>query len=93
MNSAPQLGIVPDQVIVETNTVFFSNAATDADVPANTLTYTLVNPPVGASINASVFKIRLRFDVVKASPAIIAFESENSTVTPLVGPKRATGLG
>ena len=53
VNSAPRLGVVPDQTIVETNTVSFSNSATDSDIPANTLTYTLLNPPSGASINAA----------------------------------------
>src|SRR5258706_4099509 len=53
VNSAPHLAVIPDQIVVETNTVFLSNAATDTDIPANTLTYTLLNPPAGASINAS----------------------------------------
>jgi hypothetical protein len=30
-----------------------TNSATDSDAPANTLTYALVNPPAGASIDAS----------------------------------------
>ena len=51
-NSAPVfIGNPATQTINPLAALVVTNAATDADVPAQTLTYTLLNPPVGAVIN------------------------------------------
>ncbi|MCX6930838.1 MAG: hypothetical protein NT154_47690, partial [Verrucomicrobia bacterium] len=50
-NSSPVLAPIPDRTIYAGGTVTFTNSATDPDLPANTLTYSL-DP--GAPINASV---------------------------------------
>src|SRR5262249_5958612 len=51
VNSAPVLAPVPDQVINELNPLLLNLSATDSDVPVNTLTYSLVNGPVGMLVN------------------------------------------
>jgi len=40
-----------NQTIAELSTLVVTNTATDADLPANTLTFSLVSGPAGASIN------------------------------------------
>lgn len=51
-NVAPVLSVVTDQTIVEGGSLVFTNAAADADLPANTLTFSLdVNAPSGAGVN------------------------------------------
>lgn len=54
VNTAPQLSGLPDHLVEVTSgeTVLFDAGATDSDVPANTLTFSLVAPfPAGATIN------------------------------------------
>jgi len=50
-NSAPILAAQSDRTIAELTTLVVANAASDD--PANTLTYSLVNHPVGAQIDSS----------------------------------------
>ena len=51
-NNPPVLGAVPDQSIDEGQTLIVTNTATDADLPFNTLTFSLApGSPVGASID------------------------------------------
>jgi hypothetical protein len=50
-NSAPVLAAQSDRTIAELTTLIVTNTASDD--PANTLTYSLVNPPVGALISAN----------------------------------------
>src|SRR5207249_2279926 len=40
-----------NQTIAELSTLVVTNTATDADLPANTLTFSLVSGPAGVSIN------------------------------------------
>ena len=51
-NTTPVLAVIPPQTVNEGNLLTFTASATDADLPANTLTYSLVGAPVGASINS-----------------------------------------
>ena len=51
VNQAPVLAAISNKTIVVQNLLTFTATATDADLPANTLTYSLNNPPAGASIN------------------------------------------
>src|SRR6266850_415997 len=51
-NSAPRLGFIDDQTVAEASTLLVTNTASDADLPANTLSYALLDPPAGATINA-----------------------------------------
>lgn len=54
VNLAPTLGIVPNVTVTEGQTVRFVVTGSDADVPAQTLTYSLdAGAPAGATINGS----------------------------------------
>jgi uncharacterized repeat protein (TIGR01451 family) len=50
-NQAPVLATLSDQAIQETNLFTLTIAATDADLPANTLTYGMTNAPSGATLD------------------------------------------
>jgi hypothetical protein len=51
VNQAPSLAAVPNQAVDEGQTLSFTAVATDPDLPANTLTFSLIGAPSGASIN------------------------------------------
>jgi hypothetical protein len=53
VNVAPILTVPTNQVIDELATLSVSVSATDADLPANTLTFSLVSPPSGMTIDAT----------------------------------------
>ncbi len=53
INSAPLLAANADRTIHAGNTVLITNVTSDSDLPANTLTYSLVLAPPGATIGAS----------------------------------------
>jgi mRNA-degrading endonuclease toxin of MazEF toxin-antitoxin module len=51
VNVAPVLPVQPDVTIAEGTTLLVTNTATDSDIPTNTLSYALLNPPTGAQIS------------------------------------------
>ena len=52
VNTAPYfLGTPANQTINAFNTLVVTNAAGDSDIPANPLTYSLLNPPAGMTID------------------------------------------
>src|SRR5207247_1086016 len=51
VNSAPVLTVADNQTITELSTLVVTNTASDSDLPANTLTFSLVSPPAGMSID------------------------------------------
>ena len=53
VNSQPTIYYIQNQTIQELSEFTLNITATDADIPANTLTYGGINLPAGASINAS----------------------------------------
>jgi hypothetical protein len=53
VNSAPVLLPQNNQTIPEGVTLVITNAATDTDLPANILSYTLLSPPAGAEIDGA----------------------------------------
>ncbi len=53
VNAAPTLPAQSDRTIDELVTLTVTNAASDPDIPANTLTYQLLNAPLGATINSA----------------------------------------
>src|SRR5436190_2012844 len=53
VNVAPVLSVPANQTIDELSALAVTASATDADVPANTLTFSLVSPPAGMTINGS----------------------------------------
>ncbi len=52
-NVSPALTAVSNRTIYTENFFSVTNFATDADIPTNTLSFSLVSPPVGAVINSS----------------------------------------
>jgi VCBS repeat-containing protein len=53
INLAPKVSVIGNKTIDEETPLTFTVEATDADLPKNTLTFSLQNAPVGASINPS----------------------------------------
>jgi hypothetical protein len=53
VNSPPTLPNIANQTVNEGSQLIVTNTATDTDIPANPLTYSLVNPPQGVNINAN----------------------------------------
>lgn len=53
MNTVPMLAAISNRVILAGATLLVTNSATDAEAPAQALTYGLVTPPAGAVINSS----------------------------------------
>jgi hypothetical protein len=53
VNRAPTLSAQTNRTVLELTTLLVTNSAADADLPANALTYSLVNPPNGAVINTN----------------------------------------
>ena len=51
VNSAPVLTVPGTQTINELTTLTVTNVATDVDIPANVLTFSLVSAPTGVSLN------------------------------------------
>ncbi len=52
-NTAPTLAAISNQTVIAGATLTFTNTANDAEVPAQTLSYSLLNPPAGAGVNSS----------------------------------------
>ena len=52
-NTAPTLATISNRTVLAGATLIFTNTATDSDVPAQTLTYSLLNQPAGANVNTS----------------------------------------
>src|SRR2546426_5369960 len=52
-NSAPVLTVPTDQRVSELSTLTVTNTASDADLPANTLTFSLVSAPSGVTLHPS----------------------------------------
>ena len=52
-NQPPELAAVSNLTVIAGQTIALTNTATDPDLPAQTLIFSLVTPPVGASINSS----------------------------------------
>ena len=52
-NTAPELDPIADATLIVGQMLSFTVVATDADTPAQTLTYSLANAPVGATIHPS----------------------------------------
>ncbi|MGN6554809.1 MAG: autotransporter-associated beta strand repeat-containing protein [Verrucomicrobiota bacterium] len=52
-NQPPVLTAISNQTLIAGQTLLLTNAATDPDVPAQTLTWNLLSPPAGATVNSS----------------------------------------
>jgi hypothetical protein len=52
-NNAPVLATISNYSVHAGSTLTFTNAATDSDLPANTLSFSIINAPGSASLNSS----------------------------------------
>ena len=52
VNHAPVLAPISDATLFEGNTLIFTNLATDSDRPAQSLSFSLIDPPTGAAVGA-----------------------------------------
>ena len=52
-NQPPVLAAIPNQTILAGRTLLVTNSASDADIPAQTLTFSLLTAPTNAAINSS----------------------------------------
>ncbi len=98
-NRAPVLAGIGSKTVTLGGTVSFTATATDADVPAQTLTYSLLNAPAGAAIGsatgaftwkpgaAGTYALTVR---VTDNAPVPAFDEEKITVT--VNPPPAAGV-
>lgn len=59
-NTPPLLAPITDKILTAGTTLLFTNSASDADVPAQTLTFSLLNAPTNASLttNSGIFSWR-----------------------------------
>jgi glucosylceramidase len=53
LNQAPNLAAISNQTILAGRVLAITNSATDADVPAQTLAFSLLSPPAGAGVAAN----------------------------------------
>jgi hypothetical protein len=53
LNHVPTLAAISNRTVLAGATASFTNSASDPDLPAQTLGYSLLNQPVGASVNSS----------------------------------------
>jgi len=52
-NTAPTLGVISNRTIMAGTMLVVSNSVADPDAPPQTITFSLMNPPVGANIDPS----------------------------------------
>jgi hypothetical protein len=52
-NHAPALSAISNSTLIAGQTLTFTATATDSDAPAQTLSFSLVNPPAGAAVDAA----------------------------------------
>ena len=104
-NTVPSLGTLANQSVTATSNLTFTATATDADLPAQTLTFSLgTGAPTGASINSSSgvfswtptaiqvgsYSVTVRV-TDNGSPALSASQTLSITVT--ASPNTAPSLG
>src|SRR5262249_41810132 len=83
VNNAPVLAAISNYTVDEGQTLVFTNTATDADIPANALVFSLANPPGGASINPAtgIFMWPPREDQGPSVNTITVRVTDNGTPT------------
>ena len=95
-NSAPVLPVIPPQLVGVGGLLTVTNTATDSDLPANTLSYSLVSAPSGVNVdangvitwgpsNAGSYQITMRV-VDNGTPPLSATNSFTVGVLPAATP-------
>ncbi|MDB6027049.1 MAG: Stage sporulation protein [Verrucomicrobiales bacterium] len=80
-NAAPVLASIANYTIHAGNMLMITNTATDSDLPANVLTFSLTNAPSGASVDSAsgIFNWRPLDAQANTTNAITAKVTDNST--------------
>ena len=73
VNDPPVLATISNQTILAGRTLVVTNSASDADVPAQTLTYSLLSAPAGVSIDTNSGALTWR-PTIAQSPATHAVD-------------------
>jgi len=84
LNSAPELFLPPPQELDELTTLNAMLTATDTDLPSNTLTYHLVVPPEGVSLNPGTGVITWSF-----ATNVVSSSATTEIIEPGLGPVEA----
>ena len=81
INHAPALAPVSDQTLTAGQTLVVTNAATDPEVPPQTLTFSLLDGPAGAAMNQSngVFSWRPKLAQAPSTNAVTLAVADNGT--------------
>lgn len=83
-NTAPVLTAIPNQTLIAGQTLTVSNTATDSDVPAQTLNFSLLNAPAGATIDQSLGVFTWRPTIAQSpSTNVISVKVEDNGVPSL----------
>jgi len=84
VNNAPVLGVIPNVTVIEGKAVRFVATATDSDVPAQTLAFSLVSgAPAGATINAATGAFEWLTDEASPNSNTITVKVTDSGTPPL----------
>jgi len=80
-NHAPALAAIANQSIMAGRTLLITNSASDPDVPPQLLTYSLLNSPIGASIdsNSGVFSWRPAIAQAPSTQNVTVAVSDNGS--------------
>lgn len=80
-NQPPVLSAISNQTILAGRTLLVTNSASDADIPAQTLTFSLLNAPTNAAINSSsgVFTWRPTIAQSPSTQTVAVVVSDNGT--------------
>jgi hypothetical protein len=73
-NTPPTLAPMNDQTAISGQTILFTNSATDTDQPPQTLTYSLQDPPAGASINPTNGVFTWRPTIAQSAAGGLAYD-------------------
>lgn len=78
VNQSPVLAGIVDQSILAGRTLAITNPATDADIPAQTLSYSILNAPTGASVDTNgIFTWRPAIAQSPATQSLSIVASDN----------------
>jgi len=80
-NQPPVLATIPDQTVLAGQTLLITNLASDPNVPPLPLTFSLLNPPAGASINpnSGLFTWRPAIAQSPSTQTVSVVVSDNET--------------
>jgi hypothetical protein len=83
-NQPPVLAAIPNQSILAGRTLLVTNLASDPNIPPRPLTFSLLNPPAGASINSNSGMFTWR-PVIAQSPSTqtVSVVASDNGVPPL----------